>query len=347
MKRRQTLMIGGLSWLAVSSLLKTRSTWASDAVGLRQTEWIAYSARFIARTGRVVDTGNRGISHSEGQGYGMLLAVAFDDPVRFDEIWQWTRRHLQKRQDRLFAWKWDPLLRGGSVSDMNNASDGDLLIAWALIEASERWDNPAFLLAAELVWQEISDKLIENSRFGPLLLPAVHGFRREQSIVVNPSYWVFPGLARLAEVTNDPLCEHLIESGLELLQTARFGEHDLPADWIEITGDATRLAADFPQEYGFNAVRLPLYLAWYGRNVDTLIEPFLRYARMFSPIHSMPAVLKLDTSATSEYSISLGVSAIYTGILAQNRGEMPAMPNISSSDDYYSSTLLLLSKAAF
>ena len=38
--------------------------------------WRAYKAHFVTEAGRVVDTANKGISHSEGQGYGMLLAVA-------------------------------------------------------------------------------------------------------------------------------------------------------------------------------------------------------------------------------------------------------------------------------
>ena len=37
-----------------------------------QAEWLAFRNRFIAPEGRVVDTGNGGVSHSEGQGYAML-----------------------------------------------------------------------------------------------------------------------------------------------------------------------------------------------------------------------------------------------------------------------------------
>jgi len=40
-----------------------------------------------------------GISHSEGQGYGMLLAVAADDRPTFDLLWGWTRAQLMLRND--------------------------------------------------------------------------------------------------------------------------------------------------------------------------------------------------------------------------------------------------------
>src|SRR5436309_1896309 len=41
--------------------------------------WRSYKARFVTDQGRVVDTANGRISHSESQGYGMLLAVAAGD----------------------------------------------------------------------------------------------------------------------------------------------------------------------------------------------------------------------------------------------------------------------------
>jgi endo-1,4-beta-D-glucanase Y len=37
-------------------------------------DWAAYRDRFVMADGRVVDDANGGISHSESQGYGLLLA---------------------------------------------------------------------------------------------------------------------------------------------------------------------------------------------------------------------------------------------------------------------------------
>ncbi len=71
-----------------------------------QDGWRAYRERFVTPQGRVVDTGNGGISHSEGQGYGMLLAVAADDRATFERIWTWTRANLMVRDDQLLAWRW-------------------------------------------------------------------------------------------------------------------------------------------------------------------------------------------------------------------------------------------------
>jgi endoglucanase len=48
--------------------------------------WQKYADRFITSDGRVVDNANHNVSHSEGQGYAMLLAERLDDrniPIRF------------------------------------------------------------------------------------------------------------------------------------------------------------------------------------------------------------------------------------------------------------------------
>ena len=73
-----------------------------------EAAWRAYRARFITDQGRLVDTANGQISHSEGQGYGMLLAVAAGDRVSFERIWGWTRANLMVRGDELQAWRWSP-----------------------------------------------------------------------------------------------------------------------------------------------------------------------------------------------------------------------------------------------
>ena len=97
--------------------------------------WKDYKQIFIEE-GRVIDTGNKRISHSEGQGYGMLLSVYFNDEHAFEEMWAWTKQNLQVRKDHLFSWLWAKGPNGSfEVMDTNNATDGDLLLS--LIHISE------------------------------------------------------------------------------------------------------------------------------------------------------------------------------------------------------------------
>jgi hypothetical protein len=69
-------------------------------------QWQPWRDRFVGADGRVVDDVNQ-ISHSEGQGYGQLLAVLAQDRAAFARIWSFTRIQLLVRDDGLAAWRWD------------------------------------------------------------------------------------------------------------------------------------------------------------------------------------------------------------------------------------------------
>ncbi|MGO9392718.1 glycosyl hydrolase family 8, partial [Rhodoblastus sp.] len=186
--------------------------------------WTAYKARFVTEAGRVVDTANGGISHSESQGYGMLFAAAADDRVAFDRIWGWTRANLMARDDQLLAWRWEPNARP-ALADMNDAADGDILVAWALTEAAEFWGDVSYRIAARRIAVEVGRKLLLlGGKDGPLLLPAVAGFAKEDrpdGPVISLSYWVFPAFERLPIVAPEVDWSGLIQSGLTLIKTAR------------------------------------------------------------------------------------------------------------------------------
>ncbi len=77
--------------------------------GLRKSDWAIYQKNFVSADGRVIDTGNGDVSHSEGQGYGLVIAAAYGDRAAFDRIWTWTQQNLQVRHgDKLLAWQWKP-----------------------------------------------------------------------------------------------------------------------------------------------------------------------------------------------------------------------------------------------
>ncbi|MCI0753191.1 glycosyl hydrolase family 8 [Teichococcus vastitatis] len=100
-------------------------------------EWADFQRLYISGDGRVIDTANGGTSHSEGQGWGLLLAEAFDDEASFNRILGWSRRELRRPGDDLLAWAWRPN-RPVAVEDHNDATDGDLFLAWALLRAARR-----------------------------------------------------------------------------------------------------------------------------------------------------------------------------------------------------------------
>src|SRR5690606_13952978 len=105
--------------------------------------WPAFKSAFLDPTGRIVDNGNGGISHSEGQSYALLLALWNDDRATFDTVLAWTERTLSHPDMALFSWRYDPRA-ANPVADPNNATDGDIAIAWALAEAGRKWRDPAY-----------------------------------------------------------------------------------------------------------------------------------------------------------------------------------------------------------
>ena len=88
-----------------------------------------FLSRYVQPDGRVVRLDQGRDTVSEGQAYGMLLAEALGEDGVFDQIWKWTRDHLQL-SDGLFAFHANP---AGHVISPEPASDADLLIAWALL----------------------------------------------------------------------------------------------------------------------------------------------------------------------------------------------------------------------
>ena len=314
-----------------------------------KSAWRAYKARFVTEQGRVVDTGNALISHSEGQGYGLLLAVAANDRDAFEKIWGWTRANLMVRGDELMAWRWEPDARP-AVADMNNASDGDLLVAWALAEAGEAWSDASYRVAARRVAVELGRKLIlPKPPHGALLLPAVTGFAAEDRVdgpVINLSYWVFPALERLSSAASEFDWGALTRSGLQLLERARFGAGKLPVEWLGLREAEPKPAQGFAATFSYNAIRIPLYLAWAGLGNTDDYAPFLSLWAQ-RPARGLPIVDTADGRSIASLGES-GYAAVADLTACAAKGtKLPAsFRTVRFSENYYPVTLHLFAQIA-
>jgi endoglucanase len=249
---------------------------APAPVPLLADGWRQYKERFVTSEGRVVDNANGGISHSEGQGYAMLIAERLDDRPTFEAIWRWTQTNLLVRGDGLAAWRWSPQVP--HVADHNNATDGDLLIAWALAEASDRWHVSNYNRSARQILEALAKNVVASSRFGPILLPASTGFAgkdQPDGPVVNLSYWIFPAFRHLRALSDAIDWDGLTATGKTLIGLSRFGEKRLPSNWISVAGAQPEPAHSFPAVFGYDAVRIPLYLAWGEPGNRDLLKSFL------------------------------------------------------------------------
>lgn len=321
---------GLLLWAA---LLFPLAVHASDA------DWRVFRQSFIGSQGRVIDSGQNGISHSEGQGFAMLLATHYGDRDAFDRLWQWTRQHLQVREDRLLAWRWEP---DKGVSDRNNASDADLLVAWALLRAAEKWGEPAWLADAAAIARDIRARLLRRTAHGLILLPGAEGFDHRDGARVNLSYWVFPALRELQRADSSAEWGELASNGITLLQYARFGRWDLPPDWLKLS-EKVMPASGYPERFGYDAVRIPLYLLWSGQDSDALLAPYRRFWSYFTGARFLPAWTSLKDDSVDSHDALPGIKGIAQWVMD---GDGVRLPAVEASGDYYSAVLLLLAGMA-
>lgn len=224
--------------------------------------WGQYKTRFITAEGAVVDNVNKGISHSESQGYGMMLALIANDPETFERIYRFAAQKLRIRSDALFAWKFDPT-KSSPVSDSNNASDGDLLIAWALLEATEAGWNPQYRVFAMDILAALESQVKSYPNIGLVLAPGEKGFTKENGVqVINPSYWIFPALERISHLTGNRKWLRLSSTGEQIVDQFLAKPDRLVPDWAVITSNSTNAGFDekLSSDFGYEAIRIPLYL---------------------------------------------------------------------------------------
>ena len=300
--------------------------------------WAAFKAQFLTPDGRIVDTGNNNVSHTESQGWGMLFAVTFDDREAFDRIESWTRRTLRRPNDALHHWRYTPGAPN-PIDDPNNATDGDLFIAYASTLAAARWRRPELTRQAQATARSILSLLVQKIGGLTLLAPGVDGFKKDDGLVINPSYYAFTALEALARVAPSPLWAALRSDGITAIGKARFGIWELPPDWVFAGNDGSfKPAPDQPPRYSYDAIRVPLYLAWAG--IDS---PVLRsVATWWRHATPPPAWVDVTSGATAEYAAGPGMESATR--LAINDPVPP--PEITPAMDYYTAALCLLTRIA-
>ena len=305
-------------------------------------DWEAFKEAFVAADGRVVDTGQGRISHSEGQGFAMLFAVHYADRAAFDRLWQWTRRNLQVRDDALLAWRWEPQ---GGVTDRNNASDGDLFVAWALLRAAEQWREPEYAAAGTRIAADIRRKSLRRTAHGLVLVPGQEGFDKPEGLTINLSYWVFPALPALARADPAPEWDELARSGVAILQYAYFGRWRLPPDWLRLA-ERVVPAGPPPERFGFDAVRIPVYLLWARKDTEALMRPYRDFWGTFDGARVLPAFTNLKDDSVDSHGGGVGIRAIARAVADYPQPRAGRLPPLGREPSYYSAVLLLLCKVA-
>lgn len=307
-----------------------------------EPEWTNFKQRFVESDGRVVDRTQGNISHSEGQGFAMLLAVHYGDSAAFGHLWQWTQQHLQVRDDSLLSWRWQPQ---NGITDKNNASDGDLLVAWSLLRAYEKWHTQEYLKASRNIARDIRGKLLRKTTHGLILLPGIEGFDKPEGITINLSYWVFPALREIGRADPAPEWDELTKTGMTILQYAKFGRWGLPPDWL-LLGEKVKPANGLPERFSYDAVRIPLYLLWSHQESEALLKPYRDYWGYFAGGRFMPAWTNFNDDSVDSYDASAGIHTVSSWVTSFPDPSPVRLATLDDQQGYYSTILLLLSKMA-
>lgn len=335
--------------LPASATLALTECGTAIALAPFQQDWVAFQRRFLSPEGRIVDTGNRNISHSEGQGYGLLGAFRAEDQASFDRILTWTLANLRRSTDALFAWRWDPST-SPNVTDLNNASDGDIFIAWALLLAAEGWRNPAYLRLAQAIGRDLLRRCVVSIGQRWVLLPGAYGFQNPQRVVVNLSYYAFAALRMISRYVPDPAWARLEADGLALIRDSRFGMYQLPPDWLELPRDGGRasMARGWPMRFSFDAVRIPLNLCWAGLTGEPAVSSAVAFWGSREG-RNMPAWIDLMSNVVPSYPAPPGMVAVARLSVAAlaGHGDISRMPSINSAQDYYAAALILKARIAW
>jgi endoglucanase len=309
------VLIAGAGWW-IANTIDPRLD-AADIAGLREdTARIAgqkFLDEYVEPDGRVVRRDEGGDVVSEGQAYGMLIAVAVGDETRFRSIWEWTKTHL-RRTDGLLAWRW----ADNKVTGVNSAADADLDAARSLVLAGRRFKAPELTEDGRRLAGAILET--ETVAVGTGAAPAsdvnppgtwvagsgrtlVGGnWARTTPYVVNPGYFSPRAEWELFEASADRRWTDITRTQ-RVLGWQLIGTGMLPPDWATVSdvGHAvpTEPIGGGPIRFGLDAARLPVRFAESCDRDDRALAGAMR--PVLTAPGEVPALRNLNGSAASNW----------------------------------------------
>ena len=221
---------------------------ASTNACLATADWTSFVERHIQRDGRIVDFDTpQQHSTSEGQSYGLFLALVHNDRATFARVLQWTDANLAAGRlgERLPAWRWGRKPDGSwGVLDDNPASDSDLWIAYALLEAGRLWSEANYkALGRSVLSTATREEVVSLPGLGRMLLPWPRSIANGPLWRLNPSY-------------------------LPVQLLRRFQQEDAQGPWQEIADSTVRmLGAVAPRGFA------PDWCAWAEKEKAFVADP--------------------------------------------------------------------------
>lgn len=242
-------------------------------------------SKFIKHNSYVIDPYNNNRVTSESQGYGLLYAYLSDNKKLFDSMWKWTKTHMQ-RKDALFAWNYN----NGKVVDYNNATDGDLFIAYSLLRASYKWHNKEYYKESRRIIKELKKYILEINN-NMILLPGKYGFVKGNGIEVFPSYYIKFIFDRFYDETNDITWKY-ISAYTEVLYNQRLSDRMLFSFFDKDFTNSSGVSMD--------VYRVILYQYLSNENINILKNSFKEIDTFFIRHGYIPLVYKFSSKTQTK-----------------------------------------------
>lgn len=312
-----------------------------------EADWEGLRGRFLASEGHMVPTERPTATESLFQAIGLLAALHAQDLPRFERILAWSVTVLRRPDDSLWAWRRDEA-RGAGLPDFNNSTHADLLAAWALVQAGERWRRADLRRVGVAMAQDVLARCLLPGDGPPLLMPGAGGFFNARRGVLSPGGMVLPALAALAQAAPDRRWDAVRAEALSFLRRARFGPWQLPADWVEHDRTTGRLspATGWPPRFSVIAAGTVLHLCWAGLGQDPVVAAALAFWEDAGTVPAWTDVRDARVAPTAGH-VGLQALARLAGAASLGRGTMDSLAAMSAAEDDEAAGLLMLCRIAW
>jgi oligosaccharide reducing-end xylanase len=162
---------------------KLAAVWRQFTVGDPATERLFYTTADGMTS--IPDIKHEDV-RTEGQSYGMMLAVQMDNRAEFDRIWKWTKRYMFNPDGRFAGYYGWQCRFDGSRMSAGPASDGEEWFVMALFFAAHRWGNGEGIFNYEQDAQTLLRHMLHNNEGGDASTVTPMFDRKEKQIVFVP-----------------------------------------------------------------------------------------------------------------------------------------------------------------
>lgn len=306
---------------------------------------------------RMTVNGEKRYTTSEAIGYGMYLTVmgADSNPHAQRDFKELTRYYLDHRLKKSYLMSWRQHIKGKKyVADQTSASDGDIIIAHALILAYRKWRQPSYRklakkLAADIMASEINQQNY-TVQLGNWVSPKSKYYH-----YIRTSDCIPYAFDDLYDLTGDKRWIKVRQSMLHYLGSLS-AQHKtgLIPDFAKITGQKAvpakpnSIATKEDGDYSYNSCRIPMLLAGYQKNgAPKILHKMLRffkntnYAAAGYKLNGKPLTLSQSASFDAPVFAAVNVdktpefSDLYMRTQYIFARKLP-------TDNYYDATLTLL-----